>query len=214
MQQLISPFIPFPNIYWWASVLQQNDILLDKAEYYQKMTHRNRYYITGGNGLILLSVPLVKGRNQRTPMADVLIDNSNAWQQQHWRSIYSVYGNAPYFEHYAPELKNLFEVEYSNLINYCESTILLMSKLAGIQVNIQYANDYQNEYEDATDLRNNMKPGIERKQIESQLYYQMFAERNGFYPNLSILDILLTEGPATKGILLSNKKEIEAWGNK
>lgn len=214
MQQLISPFIPFPNIYWWASVLQQNDILLDKAEYYQKMTYRNRYYITGGNGLILLSVPLVKGRNQRTPMADVLIDNSNAWQQQHWRSIYAVYGNAPYFEHYAPELKNLFEVEYSNLIDYCESTILLMSKLSGIQVNIQYANDYQNEYEDATDLRNNMKPGIERKQIESQPYYQMFAERNGFYPNLSILDILLTEGPATKGILLSNKKEIEAWGNK
>jgi hypothetical protein len=39
----------------------------------------------------------------------------------------------------------------------------------------------------------------------------MFSEKNGFYPNLSMLDLLFSEGPFAAGWLAANKTIIETW---
>lgn len=197
---------------WWWLVQNAGNVLFDYAEHFEKMTYRNRYYITGANGLIQLTVPLKRGRNQRTAMLDVEIDNKDNWQQQHWRTITSVYGKTPYFEHYAPSLERLFTDRFNHL------TVFNMASIEWLRrhVNIKYDEEISTEYklytdEGMNDIRKSFKPGIENAALDKEIYYQVFTERNGFYPNLSLLDLLFAEGPMAKSIIQQNSGVINGW---
>lgn len=205
--------MPFPNIRWWMLAAAVEEVVFDQAEHFVKMSYRNRYYITGANGLIQLSVPLSQGRNQRTPMQQVGIDNKEKWQVQHWRTIFSVYGRSPYFEYYAPSLERLFIDRFDKLVDFNAATIDWAKEHTSIRFRSVNAHTYRDAYEDATDLRKVFRPGIEKNALpaEQGFYYQLFAERNGFYPNLSILDILFSEGPGVKNTIISNGGLIKAW---
>lgn len=214
MMQLMTPSVPFPNIYWWLQVSEAETVVFDIAEHFVKMSYRNRYYITGANGLIQLSIPLVQGRNQRNAMQDVQIDNNERWQVQHWRTIFSVYGRAPYFEYYAPSLEKLFQAQFDKLVAYNDATIQWVKEQTGIKFSDTKTTSYQKKYEgDTVDVRSSFKPGIERSAwpANGALYYQLFAERNGFYPNLSILDLLFSEGPAVAGFIREQQETIRSW---
>jgi hypothetical protein len=65
----------FPNIYYYKTLINSDILLIERYEHYQKLSFRNRCYIAGPNGSILLSVPLARGKNQRTVMKDVKISN-------------------------------------------------------------------------------------------------------------------------------------------
>lgn len=211
MQQLVTPVVPFPNMFWWLCAHETDIVTFDYAEHFEKMSYRNRYYITGANGLIKLTVPLQHGRNQRTAMQEVTIDNREQWQQQHWRTITSVYGRAPFFEHYADELEKLFVAEHTQLVAFNMTGILWLKKQLGISYTEVIADEYEKVYPDAQDIRSTFKPAIEKKAQQEELYYQLFGERNGFYPNLSMLDLLLSEGPAAKLILQQHTDTIKSW---
>lgn len=212
MQHIVSPLAPFPNIYWWG-VAQQHGVVFDVAEQFVKMSYRNRYYITGANGLILLTVPVVGGRNQRTAMQEVLIDNSENWQVQHWRTLVSVYNRAPYFEHFAPTLEQLYQTKYDKLVAFNEASVHWLQREANIKLHTEQTAIYRQYDATVTDLRKGWKPGIEQNALPENdaLYYQLFSERNGFYPCLSLLDLLFSEGPAAKQVLVQHKTIIETW---
>lgn len=212
MQQVVTPFVPFPNIYWWSVISGYSDVLFDAKEHFVKMSYRNRYYITGANGLIQLSVPLARGRDQRTAMENVRIDNTERWQVNHWRTIISVYGRAPYFEHYAPMLERLYTEKYDMLVAFNRASIEWLKQQSGISFNATEAESYKKYDDHHKDLRI-VKPGIEKVALPENAawYYQIFSERNGFYPNLSLLDLLFSEGPAIKQVLKQHKAIIETW---
>lgn len=212
MQQLVSPIVPFPNVYWWSLALMTDELIFDVAEHFQKMTYRNRYYITGANGLIQLTIPLARGRNQRTAMDDVMIDNKEQWQVQHWRTLVSVYGRAPFFEHFAVELETFFTKPYEKLVDFNRESIAWAKKQLRASYQENQTETYQQEYtEPIKDIRKIYRPGIEQNPVENSLYYQVFSERHGFYPNLSILDLLFAEGPAAVSIIEQNRQQIDAW---
>lgn len=193
---------------------EADTIVFDLAEHFVKMSYRNRYYITGANGLIQLTVPLQHGRNQRTAMHDVRIDNKERWQVQHWRTIFSVYGRAPYFEYYAPSLEQLFNTNFDKLVAFNEATIRWAMGHTGVRFDLSTTDNYVDEYGgEVTDIRKTFKPGIENNALPESdgLYYQLFAERNGFYPNLSILDLLFSEGPAARTLIKEQQATIRAW---
>ena len=202
MSVIISSFIPFPNIAWWQAAVKANTVIFDSAEHFEKMSYRNKYHITGANGTITLSIPLVKGREQRSPMKDVLISNTERWQVQHWRTLVSVYKRSPYFDHYEPSLQRLFDTSFTHLSAYNLATIHWLKEQLGLKFEEQYADEYKKQYESSTDLRS-MKPA-DRNIQETPKYYQLFEERNGFMPNLSMLDLLFSEGPASIALLRGN----------
>lgn len=212
MQQLVSPIVPFPNIYWCLQALAAGEVLFDGAEHFVKMTYRNRYYITGSNGLITLSIPVTGGRNQRTPMSEVLIDHKDNWQTQHWRTITSVYGRSPYFEHYSVELEPFFTNRYEKLIDFNMAGINWIKKQLKANYKDAFPAAYATYPDADKDLRRTLKPGTEKNTIPEELYYQVFTERNGFYPNLSVLDLLFSEGPAAVSIIQQHRQTIESWG--
>lgn len=193
MSVIVSSFMPFPPIAWWMAVAKSDILILDKAEHFEKMSYRNKYYITGANGPITLSIPLTDGREQRKPMVDVEICNKDRWQVQHWRTLVSVYKRSPYFEHYEPSLEALFHTPYGSLIAFDLATIEWLKKQLKQTFHIEFADNYVKNYPDAIDVRN-MKRSKEDVS-NAPKYYQLFEERNGFLPNLCMLDLLFSEGP-------------------
>ena len=166
-------------------------VIFDVAEHFQKMTDRNKYQVSGANNSIKLSVPLVNGRNQRVPMKEVCVYNDSRWQVQHWRTLVSVYKRTPYFEHYEDSLKPLFEKEYLYLIDYNRATIQWVKQQLKLKFEEKEATIFEKSYpEGVIDLRF-------QKTTLQQLskYYQVFEDRIGFLPDLSILDLLFSEGP-------------------
>lgn len=213
MSYVLSPFIPFPNIYWWLRVQEAGYIVFDKAEHFQKMSYRNRYCISGSNGLIQLSIPLVNGRDQRASMKNIGIAYSENWQIQHWRTIVSVYSRSPYFAYYEPGLKKIFDTSFTLLSEFNLATVNWVMEQIKVKKDIRFAETYIEDYpDDIIDLRRSMKPGVEKQPVKDGVaYYQVFADRTGFLPNLSILDLLFSEGPHAAQWLQENRSMVLEW---
>ncbi len=189
---VISPFLTFPEIGWWQQVAGCRSVMFDIHENYQKMSGRNRYRLSGSNNAVLLSVPLQNGRNQNIPIADVRIANDQKWQVQHWRTLVSVYNRSPYFFHYEPSLRPLYEQEFVSLVNFNRASVQWVKQQIGLTYEETLTSDYQKDYPGFTDLREGKNIPVSQRK-----YYQVFEDRVGFIPALSILDLLFSEGPHT-----------------
>lgn len=216
MSYVVSPFIPFPNIYWWSAVIETGSILLDAQEHFQKMSYRNRYYISGSNGLIQLSIPLVNGRDQRAAMHKIQIAYNENWQVQHWRTLVSVYARSPYFSYYEPSLKKLFDTSFTFLNEFDLASVNWLREQLKANLDIRFTAQFVKEYpSESIDLRTVLKPGIERQALNNiSPYYQVFSDRTGFLPNLSMLDLLFAEGPHSLQWLKEHKNIVQSWREK
>src|SRR5579872_5915140 len=97
---LITDFQYFPSIILYNNLYKFSNIVFEQYEYYQKMSFRNRCRIAGAGGIIDLSIPLEKGRDQRSLIRDVRISGARQWQAEHWKTILSCYSRSPWFEFY------------------------------------------------------------------------------------------------------------------
>ena len=212
MSFVISSVLAFPNISWWCKVLEVQKVCFDVAEHFEKMTYRNRFYIATASGVHKLSLPVEGGREHKQVMDEVGISYRENWQKQHWRTLYSAYNNTPYFEHYAPALEKLYQTRFGKLVEFNMAGTLWLKEQLGLKFEHETLTTYQTQYNDAMyDLRK-MKPGFENCTIcDFPLYYQIFQERTGFIPNLSLLDLLFVEGPFTLKWLRENCETILAW---
>ncbi|MCM5528134.1 WbqC family protein [Parasegetibacter sp. NRK P23] len=199
---LITEFQYFGCINYYKTLFRVTNIEFDVYHPYKKMSFRNRTLLSGGNGIIELSVPLVHGRNQRIPMREVKIDNQQKWQVQHWRSIVSAYNRSPWFEYYKHTLEILFELRFEYLWEWdeaCWKWSLESLKWKPDWRVIQDATDVIQEEnrEDVTDqwLPKNYLSG------DAPVYPQVFGERHGFQPNLSVLDLIFCTGPSARDFL-------------
>lgn len=189
---MISPYYTFPAVGWWANAERAEKLVFEVHEHYTKMSDRNRYRISGANNSILLTVPLLHGREQRTPISEVRIANDGRWQVQHWRSLFSAYNRSPYFFHYAPELEAILHAEYELLIDLNRTAFRWVAKQLGMSAPVEetpgFLPHYPAEY---YDFRKERKIPV----ITNKEYTQVFGDRMGFVPGLSILDLLFAEGP-------------------
>ncbi|RPD41618.1 WbqC family protein [Chitinophaga barathri] len=186
----------FPSIYFYKTLIEGQILQIERYEHYQKVSFRNRCYIAGPNGVILLSVPLSKGKNQRTVMKDVRISNEENWQGLHWKTLTSAYRRSPFFEYFEPELEGLYERRFDFLLDWNMACLEWANKALGISPEIRLTDSFQKTYDPAAgiiDKRDHMVPG-QLPAAGAPEYTQVFGERTGFFPNLSILDLLFCEG--------------------
>ncbi len=189
-----------PNVQYFSKLVQFPTLILEAHENYQKGSYRNRCHIAGANGLIRLSIPLRKGKNERLSIQRTEISYDEPWITQHWQSIRSAYGNAPYFPYYQDELQELFRQRPKSLFEWNKSLIQLIIDLLQLPVVITLNEQYSKTVsEDIHDLRGHIHPKSHRRQLDPNFqavpYPQLFEERHGFLPNLSILDLLFCTGP-------------------
>jgi hypothetical protein len=196
----------FPPVIAYSALIKCNKAEFSIYENYRRHSFRNRCIIAGANGPISLTVPVAGGRNQKKIVADVLIDNSVDWQQQHWRSIFSAYGKSPWFIHYADSLKKLFSQKPEKLVEWNRLCLDWVNQVFGFKMRLlespgllesqgplEGSSRQENYYLDWRDLI--LPANFQDSQLGPfPVYTQVFEERFGFQPNLSILDFVLCCG--------------------
>lgn len=194
-----------PNIQYFTKLILYEQMYLEQHENYQKRSYRNRCHIAGVNGVLRLSIPLEKGKNQAMPIRETKIAYDENWQSHHWQSICSAYGKAPFFEHYDFYFHPFYEKKYTFLFDWNYELLTMLLSLLSIKSSIELTTDFQKQYVTANDLRNQISPKKRTQQTDKlfnpKAYPQVFQEKNGFLSNLSVLDMLFCAGPQSILIL-------------
>jgi len=196
----------FPSLPYFAIFLFHDDIIIDQHEHFVKASYRNRCEIATPDGLLTLSIPLASGRGQRRRMKDVGIFNVEKWQAKHWNSLSSAYRRSPYFEYYEMKLEPFFKTEKTNLLEFNTELLEFCLSALKVQSNYRFSDTYIGKEDPSViDLRTHITPNKKRERLPEDYttptYHQVFNDRNPFFPNLSILDLLFNEGPRSAEIL-------------
>lgn len=187
----------FPPIEFFHHVVKSPEFFLENHEHYLKQTYRNRCCILGANGKLNLTVTIEK-YNNNSPVKDIRISYREHWQSQHWRSIVSAYNSSPFFLYYDYQLEPLFSKKHTFLWDLNLEIIHKLFSLLKIQPVISHSQSYIKDYPfENNDLRQIISPKSGHN-YSSKIYPQVFDQKIGFVPNLSILDLLFNTGPEWK----------------
>ena len=169
-------------------------LLIEREEHFPKQTYRNRANVCSPDGILPLTVPVVKGSKTHTKIKDVKISYDFGWQRLHWQSLQACYRRSAYFEYYEDGLAPFYEKKFSFLFDYNEQLLEFVLKSIKLKVDLGYTTAYETEYPGLADLRYNISPKI-TPDFNQKPYYQVFEGRQGFQKNLSIVDLLFNQGP-------------------
>ena len=189
---VILPSAYMGSVSYFAQLLR-GDYVIDTGEHFIKRSQRNRAVILSANGPLALTVNVEHANTPRRPMRDVRIDYSKRWQHRHWVSIVSAYRSAPYFDYYAPAIEPFYRRVWRYLLDYnMEYTAALLRMLGGTGP-LRVSESYVEAADGDTDLRPRHSEGPTGP-VEP--YIQVFSDRMPFVPDLSVLDLVMCEGPA------------------
>ena len=194
----ILPIAYMPSVEYVARLLRE-ECVIDLGEHYIKRSQRNRAQILSANGVMSLTVNIENANRPRQKIKDVRIDYSKRWQHQHWVSILSAYKSSPYFDHYAHLLEPYYKREWQYLADYNMEYLSTLLRLLGVDDKVNISEKYVAAREGDLDLRPKHNEG---STFVAEPYFQVFSDRMPFEANLSILDLLMCEGPQAVSAVL------------
>ena len=195
---VILPLAYMPSVEYVARLLRQKCVI-DAGENFIKRSERNRAQILSANGVMSLTVNVENANRPRQKMRDVKIDYSKRWQHQHWVSIMSAYKSSPYFDHFAHRIEPFYRKEWKFLADYNQEYTQTLLSLLGINKELPISENYVEASADDIDLR---PKKTESPTFVAEPYFQVFSDRMPFEPNLSVLDLLMCEGPQAVSAVL------------
>lgn len=195
-----------PSIAYFRALKPATVIELEACEHYQKGSYRNRAYVIGANGVQRLSMPLAKGKNQQMAIQAVALKDTRQWLRQHWQTIRSAYGSAPFFPYYGETLEQIFQEDHQQLWTLNLRLLQTIFRWLQWDKTIELTSKYETAVTgNVFDLRQTITPKTTPVQTSSPgdyaVYPQLFTERHGFVANLSVLDLLFCQGPAANAYL-------------
>jgi hypothetical protein len=196
-------------VQYFAKLIQYDEVWIELSEHYLKQSYRNRCTILTANGPQNLSIPVAEGSNSKKKIRDVAISYDHPWQKLHWKALLSAYNNAPFFEYYADSIAPFYhERKWKFLTDYnreIQSAVLHELNLKPSFQNTGVFHPIGDLPPDTDDFRYTIHPKAGRQAEDEhfypQVYMQVFQEKFGFTPNLSILDLLFNEGPLAANVL-------------
>ena len=191
----------FPNIHQFIQIIKANNIHFEVSDNYQKQTFRNRTYIYGANGKLGLFIPVIHTHKNRELFKDVKISYESNWMDLHLKSLQSAYRSSPYFEYFEDDFIKLYSEKEKFLADFNIKCIKLISNLLDLDLDFKISSKYVEKTNDIIDLRD-LSNARKQKKIETPKYIQVFESKHGYLNNLSILDLIFSEG--TNSVLLMN----------
>ena len=203
----------FPPIEYFAVIANSGRVEIESGEMYQKQSYRTRCHINGANGLLVLTLPVLRSaakedgmNSHKLPTSQLKIDYSKPWLFQHKRALEAAYMSSPFFEYYMDDIYEILDSGEESLLSMNTRLTHKIAELIGLETPIALTDGefIQPGSEELagrkiSDFRESIHPKrvsdlLERLKINKP-YWQVFTNKQGFIPNLTILDLLFNEGP-------------------
>jgi hypothetical protein len=188
-----------PSIAYFNTLYKVDKIILERQENFIKQSYRNRCHINSAQGLTVLTVPLTD-KHGKVLITDIRIDYNQKWLNNHWRTIQSAYGNAPFFEHYSSDLHDILFKRFDFLYDLNYNLLSMCLKWLKWEKSLAETETFNKAPEGILDLRNVINCKKEEKNLNAIPYTQVFG--NKFVSNLSIIDLVFCTGPQASSIIL------------
>ena len=257
----------------WYQKLNRHHCIIEQHDNFVKQTYRNRCVIASANGPQTLTVPIERYDGMKCAMRDIRISDHGNWRHLHWQALVSAYGETPFFEYYADDIRPFFEEHrWKYLLDFNLDITHTLCSLLDVRPDLTLSDHYidadeticgggglngsaaglseafesfggakgLNEAAEGlggakglgeaaesfgeaikglggakgldvaaeglgsssacslfVDYRDAIRPKhpLPDAEFEARPYYQVRAQRHGFLPNLSVLDLLFNEGP-------------------
>ena len=260
----------------WYQKLNRHRCIIEQHDNFVKQTYRNRCVIASANGPQTLTVPIERYDGMKCAMRDIRISDHGNWRHLHWQALVSAYGETPFFEYYADDIRPFFEEHrWKYLLDFNLDITNTLCSLLDVRPDLTLSDHYidadeticggggldgaveslggaAESFEEAVkglngaaeslggangldgtaesfggadkglnggadkglngaaesldsssacslfvDYRDAIRPKhpLPDAEFEARPYYQVRAQRHGFLPNLSVLDLLFNEGP-------------------
>lgn len=188
-----------PPVEYFAVLARYSSVYMEACENYVKQSWRNRCRILTANGPMDLTVPVSHPARKIT---EVRVDYSTPWVAKFERAVESAYYSSPFFIYYKDALWEILDSHPQTLWELNGRLIEFFCAKIGIAPQIIATADFIPPGAlslGGMDLREVIHPkrkntiladlGLDRP------YWQVFRERFGFVPGLSVMDLLFNEGP-------------------
>ena len=128
-------------------------------------------------------------------MKDIRISDHGNWRHLHWNALQSAYGESPFFDYYQDDIRPFYEQHWTYLLDFNEAIRARMCELIDITPEVSLTRVFNAKADD--DFREAINPKHPAPDADfiPKAYYQVYQQKHGFLPNLSILDLLMNMGP-------------------
>ncbi|MAJ50314.1 MAG: hypothetical protein CMB82_01710 [Flammeovirgaceae bacterium] len=189
------------SLEFFTRLINSKKVTLEVTDYFLKQTYRNRCYIMGPNGIQMLTVPV--HYHKKLIFRDVTIDYNQNWIKDHRKALQAAYGKAPFFDYFYDLFDQVWVSKPTHILDLSMLMMTVCLKILQIDMSFNFTTIYQQKVQkDVLDLRDVIST---KKFPESRSFYRPipYIQNFGsnFAPNLSIIDLIMCEGPNSINII-------------
>lgn len=192
----------FGPVQWYQKLHRADHVWIEQWESFQKQTYRNRCLIATTQGVQALTIPIERDSHPAplSPLPshlikDIRISEHGNWRHLHWNALQSAYGESPFFMYYEDDIRPFFERRWTYLLDFNEAIRQTLCELLDIQPQVSLTQTFAKD-SPCPDYRTTIAPKhpLPDDSFQPKPYYQVYQQKHGFLPNLSILDLLFNMG--------------------